>query len=58
MRIVAPVIAPATAAPPPAADVATAAIHDTDTSRQGGQPRNCQPDLDPVNQSIHLIHIQ
>jgi hypothetical protein len=57
-HVASPVIAAATtppAAPPANANVTitvTPAIHDTDASRQGGQHRNGQPELDPVGQNI------
>jgi hypothetical protein len=59
MDIVPPVIAsappPADISPPPS----TAAIaHKTHAARQSSQSGNCQPDLDPVNQSIALFHIR
>jgi hypothetical protein len=52
MHIASPVII-ATAIAPPATDITSVSIitvtaHETDASRQGGQHRNGQPELDPV----------
>jgi hypothetical protein len=48
---------PPTVIPPPAtATIISAAAHEADASRQGGQHRNGQPDLDLANQNINPIY--
>jgi hypothetical protein len=62
MHIVSAIITMTTAAPPPAiipppatATVISVAAHDSDASRQAGQHRNSQADLDPANQTVCKI---
>jgi hypothetical protein len=66
MHIVSAIITTATPAPPPAVTpppatditsvvIITIAAHDTDATRQGGQHRYGQPDLDPADQMVCKI---
>jgi hypothetical protein len=61
-HIVSPVITAATAppptviAPPLAATITSTSTDPAYASRQSGQNRNRQSDLDPANQNIRLVH--